>query len=183
MRIKNKQESLNFMKREKLNHFGEEYFEKNDFTGVTNFLNEYPVKYYFLHELMPASPKVFYNLSRNEVLEKCRLYDKFGLDVSSTNYYHNRILCGEIILDEKGTLLFSGSTNKDSTHRNFKEPNYFIKSTIFDKKLKFIPTLDKMIDYIFEHNLFNLIIEFCTFDIPVGIYNEKIIIYEVRTNY
>lgn len=115
--------------------------------------------------------------------KKCSFYDNFGLDVSSTNYYNNRILCGEIILDKEGNLIFSGSTNKNNTHRDFKAPNYFIKSTIFDKKIKYIPTLDTIIEYIFKHNLFNVIIEFCTFDIPVGINREKIIIYEVRTNY
>lgn len=70
MIISNKQESLDFIKRKNLNHFGEEHFKKNDFVGVNIFLDKYPVKYYFLRELIPSSKNVFYNLSKNEVLQK-----------------------------------------------------------------------------------------------------------------
>lgn len=181
--IKNKIESLNFIKQKGLNHFGEEAFEKNDIDGVNKFMEKYPVKYYFLRELILSSPNIFYDLSKEEVLQHCKLYDKFGLDVSSINYYDNRILCGEIIMDKKGNVIFSGSTNKDSTHRNFLKPNYFIKSTIFEKDIKKVPSLDIAIDYIFKHELFNIVLEFCIFDEPVGINSENIVIYEARTNY
>lgn len=183
IKIENKQESLKWIKEKKLNHFGEEYFFKNDIAGVTSFLEKYPVKYYFLRELTPSTSNVFYNLSKEEVLEKCRLYEHFGLDISSNNYQNHRILCGEMILDKEGNLTLSGSINKNSTHRNFIKPNYFLETTLEDRKLKYIPTLDIVIDYFIQHELWNVIVEFCTFDIPLGTEHEKIIIYEMRTDY
>lgn len=183
IKITNKSESLKFIKNNKLNHFGEINFKRNDYDGVIDFIKEYDVNYYFLRELKPATKNVFYTLTKEEVLKHVSSYDTFGLDVSSENYKDNIKLVGEISYCANNDFMFSGSTNITSTHRYFKEPNYFLKTDVFDKKIKNIPYIDKIIRYIDEHNLYNLIIEFVVFDIPIGINKEEIVVYEVRTDY
>ena len=80
-------------------------------------------------------------------------------------------------------ITLSGSFNKESNHRNFCEPNIFLKTDIFNNKIKYIKGLDEVISYIFKHFLFDIIIEFCVYDIPLGIYKENVVIFEVRTDY
>lgn len=183
MNINNKKESLKFIKDNKLNHFGEVNFSMNDFKGVNEFINKYPVLYYFLRELKPSSKNVFYSLSKDEVLQKVSLYDNFGLDVSSLNYKDNIKMTGEIKYCRSGEFVFSGSTNSNSTHRHFLKPNYFIETNMFDRRVKYIPFIDKIINYIYKNDLFDYIIEFVIFDIPVGVYNDEVVIYEIRNNY
>lgn len=96
IKITNKSESLKFIKNNKLNHFGEINFKRNDYDGVIDFIKEYDVNYYFLRELKPATKNVFYTLTKEEVLKHVSSYDTFGLDVSSENYKDNIKLVGEI---------------------------------------------------------------------------------------
>jgi hypothetical protein len=181
--IYNKKESLQFIKDQKLNHFGEVIIKKGDIETVNHFINENPVEYYYLREFIPGTKNVFYTLSKDEVYSKIDLYDIFGLDVSSENYINNIKLVGEIYYSSNNTLIFSGSTNPKSNHRNFLFPNYFFETDIFDRRIKKIPYIEEAIDYIYKHNLFDYIIEFVVFDIKVGVFKENIIIYEIRNRY
>ena len=72
---------------------------------------------------------------------------------------------------------------KASDRDAIKNPNFNFKTDIFDKRLNSIPHFDMIYQYIVSNNLENVIVEFSLFDTGVGIRNEKIIIYEVRTNY
>lgn len=46
-----------------------------------------------------------------------------------------------------------------------------------------IPYFDFIYQYIVSHNLKNVIVEFALFNKEVGIKEEKVIVYELRTNY
>lgn len=178
--ILNKEDSLKFIKKKKLNHFGEIEIKDHNINKALDFINRFPVKSYFLRELKPSSKNIFYDLNKDEIIKYVRKFEKVGLDVSSLNYYENLILVGEIIIFTNNKVIFSGSTNKKSTHRNYFEPNYFMETDLFDKKFLKIPYINKIIDYVFKNNLFNYIIEFCIFDYKVGVQNEEVVIYEVR---
>lgn len=182
-KIYNKEQSINFIKNHKLNHFGERIFYKNDIEKIKSHFKTFDVKFYYMRELFANTPNVFYSLSKKQVLDKTKNFEKFGLDVSSKNYINNQVLLGEIYIGLDNSFILAVSTNNKSTHRNFLKPNYFLNTDIFDRKIKYVPYINEMIDYIYKYNLFNYIIEFCIFDRPLGIYKEKVIIYEIRTNY
>ena len=62
-------------------------------------------------------------------------------------------------------------------------PTFNLKTDIFDKRLNEIPYFDLIYQYIINHNLQNVIVEFAMFNTEVGIKKEKIIVYELRTDY
>lgn len=183
MKIKDKFESIQFIKNNNLNYFGEEVFKSNQIAEIKKYLNSHTEKYFILKDKTRINGKVYHNLTREEVLKHISEYNILGLDVASYNYLNNKILLGEILITSKMEITLSGSFNKESNHRNFCEPNIFLKSDIFDKKIKYIKGLKEIINYVFKYSLFDIIVEFCVYDIPLGICKENVVIFEVRTDY
>ena len=183
MIIKNKYESIEFIKKNHLNNFGEEVFKSTEIDKIKDYLNNHTEKYYLLKDKTRTNGKFYLNLTKEEVLQHVPEYKVLGLDVASYNYLDHKVLLGEIVLTKDMNLILSGSYHKDSHHRNFREPNVFLRTNLFDRKVKYVKGLDIVIDYIFKHYLFDMIIEFCVYDIPVGLNKEKIVIFEVRTEY
>ena len=72
---------------------------------------------------------------------------------------------------------------KFSARDAVKNPDYNLSTNLYDSKIKNIKGLNIAIDYIFKNHLFDIIVEFTTFNKPVGTYNKNILIYELRTHY
>ena len=64
-----------------------------------------------------------------------------------------------------------------------KNPTFNLSTNIFEKKLNKISYFDFIYQYIINHNLQDVIVEFALFDTEVGINNEHIVVYELRTHY
>ena len=62
-------------------------------------------------------------------------------------------------------------------------PEFNLSTDIFDKSLNLVPNFDLIYAYIVEHNLIDVIVEFAIYKCPVGIYNEQIIVFEIRTEF
>ena len=122
-------------------------------------------------------------LEKHEIFEHINEYELFSLDVCSINFRNNKLLLGDMIINSNMDVSVSASSNKDSFARDFLEPRHIMKTDVFDIKLKYIPRLNLIIDYIFIHNLFDIIVEFAVFDKGVGLKNEQVIIFELRTDY
>ena len=76
------------------------------------------------------------------------------------------------------------STNSSYSVRDaLRDPSFNLSTDIFDKKLNQIPYFDMVYQYIIEHKLQNVIVEFALFDTEVGIKNQNIVVYELRTHY
>ena len=58
-----------------------------------------------------------------------------------------------------------------------------ISTDIFSKKLNQIPNINQVIKYIIDNKLVDYIVEFALFDIPVGINNEHVVLFELRNHY
>jgi len=181
--IKDKIDSLKYINKLKLNTFGEKIFKNPTEQEVIDFMDENPVKYYILRDKSKIGSKVYSNITRKEVLQHYKEYKLFSIDIASYNYRDNKILTGDILISKNNNFTITASSNKDCDHRTFPKPNYFLNTDIFDKKINNIQSVDKIIDYIYKHELFDVIIEFGVFDIPVGINKECVVIYELRTNY
>ncbi len=88
------------------------------------------------------------------------------------------------MISKNNDVWFIGSTNPNFTGKMAEQfPDFNISTNIFDKKLNYIPKFDLIYKYIVEHDLIDIIVEFAIYDCPVGIYNEPIIIFEIRTEF
>lgn len=184
MRIRNKLESIDTIKRLKLNKFPEELFSKGDIDKVKIFLDKYPASLYAIRDKSKAGGIFKLGVPKDEVLDNIKEYELFTINVSSLNYASVQILVGEIQVLSSGDIYLTVSKRGDYSVRDaVANPDINIKTNTHDNYLKSITGFFNVYYYIIEHNLIDVIVEFSLFKEPVGIYNENIIIYEVRTDY
>ena len=184
MIIKNKLESIKKINELGLNKFPEQLFRKNQTSKVNYFLSCYPVKYYAIRDKSKSSGIFKLKVAASDVLTEIREYSLFTINVSSANYEKNQILVGEIEILSNGEVYATLSIDSKASVRDaLINPTFNLKTDIFDKKLNKIPCFDVIYEYIIDKKLQNVIVEFAVFDKEVGIKKEKVIIYELRTNY
>ncbi|MCI9280816.1 MAG: hypothetical protein HFI49_00955 [Bacilli bacterium] len=184
MKINNKIESIKMIEELKLNKFPEKLFKKGDEEKVIEFINEYPAEYYAIRD--KSKPKGIFKLAvtKNKILEEIKEYEMYTINVSSYNYANNQVLVGEIeVLSNNDIYLICSATPGDSVRDAIKNPDYNLKTNIFDRKLNNIPYFNCLYEYVINNNLIDIIVEFAIFNIKIGIKKENIIIYELRTNY
>lgn len=184
MEIKNKLESVRKIKELKLNKFPEQVFINGEEQKVKEFLEKYSARYYAIRDKSKSSGIFKLKVEREKVLEEIAEYDLYSINVSSANYEDNQLLVGEIEFLSNGEVYATLSTDPTASVRDaLKNPTFNLKTTIFDKKLNRIHNFDFVYQYIISNNLSDTIIEFSLFDKEVGINNEKIVVYELRTHY
>lgn len=184
IKINNKLESVEAINKLGLNKLPEGLFRKNDVSRIKEFLNKYPAKCYAIRDKSNSSGVFKLKVPANEVFNEILEYDLFSINVSSINYSDNQLLVGEIEILSDGGVYAVLSTNPYASVRDaLKKPEFNLKTDIFDNRLNDIPCFDFLYQYIIEHELKDIIVEFSLFNINVGINNEKIVIYELRTNY
>ncbi len=185
MIILNKLESMQKIKMLNLNHFPYIAFTGDNFDEVENFLSKYRnLKFAIRDSYSLMSKKFKNNLSLEQVVYYLKKTKNVLITLSGLNYKNHKKITGEILIYTDMQINLSITMNSAFTTRDASNnPDYSICTNIFDKRVKVIPYIDKIIDFIFNNNLFDIIVEFSFFDIPVGIKKENIIIWELRTNY
>ncbi len=185
IKISNKLESINYINKFKLNKFADCLFKENESDKVLKFLSDNNVKYYALRDKSRVKSNYFnLKVKKEDILNEIQNLKLFTLNVSSYNYKENQLLVGEILLKSDGSIYLLASKNKDFSLRDVEiNPDYNLNTDINDKKLKYIIGLKEIINYIINKKLEDIIVEFTVFDTEVGINNEKVIIWELRTNY
>lgn len=184
MKIKNKIESSQKIEELKLNKFPEAIFKSGEESKVIEFINKNPAKYYAIRDKAKSRGVFKLAVTKENLLEEIKGYELFSINVSSYNYANNQVLVGEIEILSNGEVYLILSKRSDYSVRDaISNPDYNLKTNIFDKKLNEIKSFDYLYKYIIENNLIDTIVEFSLFDIKVGINNENIVIYEIRTNY
>lgn len=184
MEINNKLESSKKIDELNLNKFPEKIFKSNEEEKVLEFIKKYPAKYYALRD--KSKPKGIFKLKveKEDILEEIKEYELFSINVSSYNYANNQVLVGEIeVLSNDNIYLILSKNSSYSVRDAISHPDYNLKTTIFDKKLNEIPYFNLLYKYIIDNNLQDVIVEFALFDKKLGIKNENIVIYEIRTGY
>lgn len=183
--IKNKLESISKINELGLNKFPAELFKKGEESRVLEFIKNNPAQYYAIRDKSKARGIFKLKVLQDEVLSEISAYDLYTINVSSANYSNNQLLVGEIEIFSNGDVYAILSTKKEYSVRDaISDPDFNLKTDIFDNKnLNKIPYFNFLYNYIVEHNLCDVIVEFSLFNIPVGINKEKIIIYELRTHY
>ena len=92
-------------------------------------------------------------------------------------------MVGEICIGNNEVSAILSTNSKYSVRDTLRNPDFNFVTSIFDERLNDVPYFDNVYKYIVENKLKNVIVEFAYFDKPVGINNEHIIIYELRTEY
>ena len=188
MNIRSKLDSLYHLEKLGLNYFPENVFDPKDenlMEKVNQFLKENDAELYVIRDVSKCQGKTFFNISSNEVLENIVFYDGlFSIAVSSRNYGKYGLI-GDIYISstlEEFWLLASDNSNYN-TRGVLANPKWNYSTDYYDRRIKYVPDIDKIIDYIFEHHLFNVVIEFAVYPNRVGKKNEFVAIFELRTDY
>ena len=184
MIIKNKLESINKINELDLNKFPEQLFRENEETKVQKFLDSNPAKFYAIRDKSKAGGIFKLKVDYDKVLDEIKGYSLFTINVSSANYVNNQLLVGEIEILSNGDVYAILSVDPEASVRDaLSNPTFNLKTNIFDKRLNKIPHFDYIYNYISKNNLYDVIVEFALFNKEVGIKNEKVIVYELRTHY
>ena len=184
MQINNKIESYNKIVELNLNRFPEKIFKQGQQDLIKDFIKKYPAEYYAIRDKSKAGGVFKLKVTADDLLKETYGYEKFSINVSSYNYIKNQLLVGEIFFTRDGFVAGTLSQNPSYSVRDaLKNPDYNFKTNIFDKYIDEIPCFDKIYEYVSKHQLFDIIVEFACFDISVGVNNENIVVYEIRTSY
>ncbi len=184
MKIKNKLESYNKIIELKLNRFPEKIFKSSQINEVQDFINAYPANYYAIRDKSKAGGVFKLKVEPQNVIKEVAGYNLFSINVSSYNYIKNQLLVGEISISGTSVNAILSTNSAYSVRDAIRNPDFNFTTNIFDDKtLDQIPYFVEVYKYIVENKLQNTIVEFAYFDIPIGINQENIIIYELRTDY
>ncbi len=116
------------------------------------------------------------------MLLKSKKYKRYAVYESLAIADDRLILQGDIEIDRDFIMRASLSDIKGISNRiAMEKPVYNIYN--YDLKEKRDPPisgLSKVIDYISQNSLIDMVVEFSLFEIPVGINQENIIIWELR---
>lgn len=185
MQVRNKLESIKIIKEKKLNTFPEKLFKKGEEEKIRKFLKKYPAEFYAIRSKeIVGCKKNNFKVPYNHVLEEVKQFNLFTINVSSYNYISSFVLIGDIMISRNNNVWFIGSKNRNYTGKMAESnPDFNYNTNIFDKKLNSIPSFDLIYSYILDHDLKDVIVEFAIYNKPVGIYQEQVIIFEIRTDF
>lgn len=188
IRIKDKKDSINKMKELRLNYFPLEVFEVHDIDGIKDFFNKYPAEEFVMRSPNKTNGNFFFVKNFEEAKEKLQYFShEVTIDVSYRPYKEDIVLVGDIkVLKGIGADIIdlTARTDSEATHRNiYENPEYNLHTTIEDDKLWDIPGFSKIMRYITDHELYDVIVEFSVYDIKIGINRENVVISELRTGY
>ena len=185
MKIRTKAESVKAVKTLGVNQFPEILLTEVDEEKIKSFLEETKSEWYVIRDKTVVASSKVRSVKPNEVIDYCKEADisKFTIGVSFRDYKKYHICVGELHI-HGDTVDYFLSNNPDYSPRDLlKDPDHSGTAHLFDKKLRYIKGLQTAIDYAFEYNLIDMIVEFSVFSHPVGIKNEKVVIWELRTDY
>lgn len=188
MVIKNKIDSVARMKELGLNTFAMDIFGVKDIEGITNFFINNPAQEYVMRDPINPQGKFFFVKNIEECIANLNNYDELVTIVVSWNEYKEDIVLLGDIKVKKGYVCdevdITARTDSEATHRNiYENPQYNLHSNLEDDKLWNIPGFSKLIRYIVDHNLYDIVIEFIVYDCSVGIKRDKVVIAELRSEY
>lgn len=186
--IKDKKDSINKMKELRLNYFPLQVFGIDDIEGVKAFMEQYPSDEYVLRSANKTKGDFYFVHNMSEAREKLPLFDEeVTIAVSYKPYKEDIVLLGDIIVHKNRgneTLDLTARTDTEATHRNiYENPEYNLHASLEEDRVWKIPGFSKIMKYISDHELYDVIIEFAVYDCRIGVNKENVVISELRTGY
>lgn len=186
--IKNKKDAIMKMKELRLNYMPLDFFKVDDIAGIEKFFKKHNAEEYVMRDTTKAKGNYFYVKTIDEVK---KLLPKFKsevtIDVSYRPYKEDIVLVGDIKVTRGAmgdTVDLTARTDSEADQRNiYEEPEYNLHASLEDDRVWRIPGFEKIMQYITDHELYNVIVEFIVYDCKIGINKENVIISEIRTEY
>ncbi len=186
--IKNKKDAIMKMKELRLNYMPLDFFKVDDIAGIEKFFKKHNAEEYVMRDTTKAKGNFFYVKTIDEVK---KLLPKFKsevtIDVSYRPYKEDIVLVGDIKVTRGAmgdTVDLTARTDSEADQRNiYEEPEYNLHASLEDDRVWRIPGFEKIMQYITDHELYNVIVEFIVYDCKIGINKENVIISEIRTEY
>ena len=188
MQVKTKKESIEKIKELDLNTFEADVIDSKNLDKIEEFFKKNPAQEYVLRDTEKAAGKFFFVKDFDECKKILKNYKKnVTIVVSFNDLKDDLVLLGDICVKkelENDSVDITARTDKEATHRNvYEKPEYNYHTTLEDNRLWDIPGFSKLIAYITEHELYDIIVEFAVFDCPVGNKKEKVAICELRSEF
>lgn len=188
IKIKNKKDSIEKVKELGLNYFPQEVFLVEDKEGISNFVKKYGAEEYVLRSADKAKGKFLYVSGLEEILKNAKSFGKnVIIAVSYRPYKEDLILVGDIKVTRgynSDMVDITARDDEDATQRNiYENPKYNLHASLEDNKVWNIPGFSKIMNYISQHGLYDVIVEFLVYDCKVGVNKENVVVTELRTNY
>lgn len=183
MNIKSKKHSNEVIKMLNLNRVPENVFPVYNEQMITEFCLKNPSSMYILRDVENPSGNYYLCKTKEDCIINAKNYTgAFSLGISCFAYT-NIVLLGEIVLT-KNDITIVATDDKTLNHRTvYQNPIINKTTTIEDNSLFDIDGVELVINYLAEHNLYDVIVEFVVYDKPVGTNNDKVLIVELRSNY
>lgn len=183
MKIESKKHSANIIKKLNLNRVPEVVCDTYEKFVIESFCDKYVAKTYILRDVENPSGKYFLCHSKEDCLISAMEYSgAFSLAVSCFAY-ENIVLLGEICLT-KDFVIIVASNDKTVHHRNvYQKAIIDLKTTLDDDRIWEVEGVEELIQYVVDHNLYDVIVEFVVYDKGVGVNDNKVLITELRSEY
>lgn len=185
--IKNKKDSVIKIKELGLNCFPMGVFDAKDLVSIKAFFDKNSAKEYVLRNLQKPKGKYFFVNSYEEAVKKLKYFDEVNVNVSFNSYKEDLVLVGDIKITKgsfSDTVDLTARSDSEANQRNiYEEPEYNLHASLDDDKLWNIPGFARIARYISDHELYDVIVEFCVYSIKLGVKNDFVIINELRTGF
>ena len=169
-----------------LNHFEEQIFGKDDIEGIRQFVEENEAEEYCLRNPNETSGKFFYVKNFEEIKEKLGEYDNQVLIcVSFRPFSEDIVLLGDICVHKDDNIVdLTARTDENANHRNiYTEPEYNMHKSLDSDELWDVPGFSKLMGYISNYELYDVVVEFIVYSARVGNKKENVVILELRSEY
>lgn len=186
--VKDKKDSIAKIKQMGLNHFPQDVFDVDDTEGIKNFFEKYPAAEYIMRNPDKTNGSFYFVKNYDEAQSHLADFEEeVTISVSMNPYKEDIVLLGDICVKRDGGSEMVDITARDdeeATHRNvYENPKYNLHASLEDDRPWKLPGFSKLMRYIAEHELYNIIVEFVVYSCKVGVYKDNVAIIEVRTTY
>lgn len=188
MKIQDKSAGLKLLKAYDLNVVPSQVVFVDELSTAKDFMEKYPANEYCMRNLNSVLGGVHFVKSFVEFKKYVGEYEtSLLLSVSMRDYNENKVLLGDLRINKAtNTIELTAKDDENADHRNlYDNPKYVINGKTLDEVLDMddIDGLADVLLYAIKHALYDMYIEFVVFDRPVGTKGEKVLIYELRTDY
>lgn len=186
--IKNKKDAIMKMKELRLNYMPLDFFKTDDIAGIERFFKKHDAEEYIMRDTTKPKGMFFFVTSMEEVKKLLpKFKEEVTIAVSYRPYKEDIVLVGDIKVTRGAsgdTVDITARTDTEATQRNiYDDPEYNLHASLEEDRVWRIPGFEKIMQYITEHELYNIIIEFSVYDCKIGINRENVLISEIRTEF
>lgn len=188
IKIKDKKDSILKMREMNLNTMPCDVFSTDDEQGIMKFFQEFPAEEYILRSTDKAQGEFVFVKNFQDAKDHLNIFENHvTIAVSFRPYAEDIVLIGDVCINRKtgGDVVdITATTKSDGTHRGvYENPEYNLHASLEEDRVWKIPGFSKLMRYLSEHELYDVIVEFAVYDIKVGKNKDNVLISELRTSY